>query len=161
MKIPQLKSVRELTCKLIFTSLFVDSNLEEGKCNLVWTNNLGKVCFDKNCAKTYIEESEQQLSNDMQEKLFNMLNCYCENKEKFDAIISKHLKGNFTIDKVAKMDLAILYTAMIELESSADLSEKIVVNEAIELAKQFSSANAFKFINGILGNIVKEMRVNE
>ena len=62
---------------------------------------------------------------------------------------------------LAKSDLAIIYTALTELYINIDLSEKIIVSEAVELAKKYSSENAYKFINGILRNIAKELRNNE
>ena len=62
------------------------------------------------------------------------------------------------MEKLAKTDLSVIYTAMCEIVCNVNLSEKIIVSEAVELAKKYSGENSYKFINGILRNIVKELR---
>ena len=67
----------------------------------------------------------------------------------------------YTIDKVAKMDLAILIVATYELKFMSEVSEKVAINEAVELAKKYSSDNSFKFVNGVLAEIVKKGNKDE
>ena len=54
---------------------------------------------------------------------------------------------------MAKVDLAILRLAVYELKFSSLTPEKVVINEAVELAKKYSSDNAPAFVNGVLGKI--------
>jgi transcription antitermination protein NusB len=61
------------------------------------------------------------------------------------------------IDKIAKIDLAILRLAAHELIISKSQPPKVVIDEAIELAKSFGNENSSKFINGVLGTILKEI----
>jgi transcription antitermination protein NusB len=65
-----------------------------------------------------------------------------------DAMIVKHAE-NWRFERLAAIDRAILRLAMFELRS-ADTPPKVVLNEAIELAKKFSSEDSGKFVNGIL-----------
>lgn len=65
-----------------------------------------------------------------------------------DAIIVKHSE-NWRFERLAAIDRAILRLAMHELRA-ADTPPKVVLNEAIELAKKFSSEDSGKFVNGIL-----------
>ena len=65
-----------------------------------------------------------------------------------DATIVKHAE-NWRFERLAAIDRAILRLAMYELRSS-DTPPKVVLNEAIELAKKFSSEDSGKFVNGIL-----------
>ena len=65
-----------------------------------------------------------------------------------DAMIVKHAE-NWRFERLAAIDRAILRLAMHELRS-ADTPPKVVLNEAIELAKKFSSEDSGKFVNGIL-----------
>lgn len=70
-------------------------------------------------------------------------------------LIENSLKDNWTMERVSKIDLSILKLAVYEMLYS-DIEYKIVINEAIELAKKFGEDNSKTFINGVLANIVKE-----
>lgn len=61
------------------------------------------------------------------------------------------------MDKIAKIDLAILRLAAYELLVDKSQPPKVVVDEAIELAKKFGNENSPKFINGALGAILKQL----
>ena len=84
----------------------------------------------------------------------NILNNFAEHYEEINSTISSNLKG-YTIERVYKVDLAILVLAIIELKYIKTPKE-IVINEAVELAKKFSTEKSPKFINGFLASIVKE-----
>ena len=71
-----------------------------------------------------------------------------ENIEDIDGDISSRLK-NWNIERINKVDLAILRLAKYELKYT-DIPDKVTINEAVELAKEFSSDDAPSFINGIL-----------
>jgi N utilization substance protein B len=59
------------------------------------------------------------------------------------------------IDQIARMDRIVLRMGLYELESEADVPPKVVINEAVELAKAFGGANSSKFINGVLGTLLR------
>jgi N utilization substance protein B len=59
------------------------------------------------------------------------------------------------IDKLNKIDLAILRLAVFELENS-DTPPKVVIDEAVELAKEFGADSSPSFVNGVLGTIYKK-----
>jgi len=54
------------------------------------------------------------------------------------------------------MDRAILRIGLYELENENDVPPKVVINEAVELAKAFGGENSSKFINGVLGTVLRE-----
>lgn len=64
------------------------------------------------------------------------------------------------IDKLNKIDLVILWLAVYELENE-DTPPKVVIDEAVELAKEFGSESSSSFINGVLGTIYKEAKPEE
>lgn len=70
-------------------------------------------------------------------------------------LIENSLKDKWTMERVSKIDLSILKLAIFEMIYSK-IEYKIVINEAIELAKKFGEDNSRTFINGVLANIVKE-----
>lgn len=71
-----------------------------------------------------------------------------------DALIEQYAIG-WTLSRISLLDLSILRLAFYEL-TQTDTSPNIVLNEAVELSKEFSSQESPKFINGILGNYVKK-----
>lgn len=59
------------------------------------------------------------------------------------------------LDQIARMDRLILRMGLYELENEADVPAKVVINEAVELAKAFGGDNSSKFINGVLGTLLR------
>jgi N utilization substance protein B len=60
------------------------------------------------------------------------------------------------IDQIARMDRLVLRIGLYELQSEADVPPKVVINEAVELAKAFGGDNSSKFINGVLGTLLRQ-----
>ncbi len=61
------------------------------------------------------------------------------------------------VDKIAKIDLAVLRLAVYELTVEKKEPPKVIIDEAIELAKEYGNENSSKFVNGVLGNILKSL----
>lgn len=61
------------------------------------------------------------------------------------------------IDQIARIDRAILRMALFELQQFGDVPPKVVINEAVELAKAFGSDNSSRFVNGVLGTAYKQL----
>lgn len=76
-----------------------------------------------------------------------------KNKEKIVEQIEKNLKKDWKIDRISKIDLAILKLAIYEIQYK-ELPFKVVINEAVELAKKYGEDSSKNFINGILASIV-------
>ena len=76
------------------------------------------------------------------------------NRDEIDRQISDHLRG-WTIDRLSRVDLAILRLGVYELMLK-ETAAGIVINEAVELANQYSTEKAGAFINGVLGSISRE-----
>lgn len=75
------------------------------------------------------------------------------NKEKIDEIINRYAIG-WDIDRMNKVDLAILRYSIYEI-MAGNIHPSITINEAVELAKKYSTEKSGQFINGILGNYVR------
>ena len=74
--------------------------------------------------------------------------------EVVDETIEKNLKG-WTMARLAKVDRQILRIAVYEFLYKDDIPEEVSINEAVEIARLYSSDEAPKFINGILGTIYR------
>lgn len=76
-----------------------------------------------------------------------------EHEESYVQLLSKHLKKDWTFDRLSVMERAILLVATCELLES-ELPKTIVINEAVILAKRFCDDDSYKFVNGILSQII-------
>lgn len=61
------------------------------------------------------------------------------------------------LDQIACVDKCTLELAIYELNNYKDIPHKVVINEAVELAKQFGGESSSKFVNGVLGTIYQEL----
>jgi N utilization substance protein B len=66
------------------------------------------------------------------------------------------LAPEWPIEQIARMDRVVLRMGLYELQNEADVPPKVVINEAVELAKAFGSENSSKFINGVLGTALRQ-----
>lgn len=75
-----------------------------------------------------------------------------KNYDQINKLIQK-FAPKFPIDKVAKVDLAILRLATYELAIEKKEPPKVVINEAVDLAREMGSEKAYSFVNAVLGKI--------
>ena len=78
-----------------------------------------------------------------------------EHLQEIDQLIEKSAM-NWSFTRIAKVDLSILRLAIYELKYT-DVPQKVAVNEAIEIAKIYSTEKSPRFINGILGSVITEI----
>ena len=129
-------AIREQAFKLIYSlDIQRNENLEE-QIEVYIENNM----ITEKRAKEYIRESVKGVE---------------ENKEAILKLIEKNLKSDWKIDRISKIDIAILKLAIYELEYT-EIPFKVVINEAVEIAKKYGEDTSKNFINGILASIVKE-----
>lgn len=76
-------------------------------------------------------------------------------KENILENIEKNLKSDWKIERISKIDLVILKLAIYEIKYK-ELPYKVVINEAVELAKKYGEDTSKNFVNGILASVVKE-----
>jgi transcription antitermination protein NusB len=77
-----------------------------------------------------------------------------DNLQFIDAQIAK-AAPQWPINKITKVDLAVLRLAVYELKINKKEPYKVIIDEAVEIAKQFGGDNSGSFINGVLGTIIK------
>ena len=76
-------------------------------------------------------------------------------KEEILTLIEKNLKKDWKIDRISRIDLSILKLAIYEIQYK-DIPFKVVINEAVELAKKYGEDSSKNFVNGILASIVNK-----
>lgn len=110
------------------------------------------------------EEQEEQVEIFLQENEVNEEKTVQYIKEEIQGInanepeirrtISSNLKEDWNIDRISKVDLALLKLGIYEIFYSK-LPYKVVINEVVELAKKYGDEPSPSFVNGILANIIK------
>ena len=123
---------RQLAFQLIYERLFV------------------KQYFDEEFFAILSKEEDKQFSS-------NIISSYETNKDQLKEIVSKHLIG-YEIDRVYKVDLALIYEALTEI-LYLKTPKQVAINEVVNLAKKFSTEKSSKFINGVLSSIIRDLEI--
>lgn len=79
-----------------------------------------------------------------------------EHQSELDELLTP-LAPEWPLDRIARIDRAVLRLGMYELRYSPSVPPKVVINEAVELAKAFGSDNSGKFVNGVLGTAYRTL----
>lgn len=96
--------------------------------------------------------SETIEDKDFIKSLVNGVDKHCK---KLDGILQP-IAPEWPLAQIARMDRIILRMGLYELMYEKDVPPKVVINEAVELAKAFGSENSSKFINGVLGTALRQ-----
>jgi N utilization substance protein B len=75
-------------------------------------------------------------------------------REELDDTIAAYAKG-WTVDRIAPLDINLMRVALFEIDFT-DTPAEVAIDEAVEIAKEYCGADAPKFVNGILGAVVRE-----
>jgi len=108
----------------------------------------------KELVELFYENNEIE-KNNIQEYITDIVEGINNNQEHIVKTIEKHLKEDWKIQRISKINLALLKLAIYEIEYK-EIPFKIVINEVVELAKKYGEDTSPVFINGILASVVKE-----
>jgi N utilization substance protein B len=103
--------------------------------------------------KTNVESSnhaDQDLSF-----VTDLINGVTQYKDDIDELVAK-TAPEWPLDQISVIDKSILRLALFELLYSRQVPAKVVINEAVELAKTFGGDNTSRFINGVLGTVYRQ-----
>jgi len=104
------------------------------------------------CEKLSKEAMELKENEYDQELTEELIKGTLEHKAKIDPIIEE-CAPQWPLNKIFRIDLVILEIAIFELLIKANAPEKVVIDEAIELAKEFGNDASSSFVNGVLGTV--------
>lgn len=111
----------------------------------------------KACRFAYLhdrdEKTEQEV--DLPAFLLNLVNGVNQSKDELDQQIAQHLKDGWTVDRLTLVEKTILRLGLYEM-TQFDTPQLVALNEAIELAKNFSDEKSARFVNGLLSQFVVE-----
>ncbi|MBP3431746.1 MAG: transcription antitermination factor NusB [Clostridia bacterium] len=120
--------------------------------------NAFKLIFEglfHECDEKLSIEALEQLKKDEDIKFFDeIMLAFNQNKDELKKNIEENLK-NFEYDRLFKIDLAIIYLALTEIKFCGT-PKAVAINEALEIAKVYSTEKSHKFINGLISAIINE-----
>ena len=128
------KKARDNTFKCIYQLEFENRDIDR----------ILKFCYEENKNK-----------KKKKEYIETVLNGVVKNLETIDNIILSKLK-NWTIQRIAKIDLAILRLAIYEIKYMENIPPKVSANEAVELAKTYGNNDSKSFINGVIAKVIED-----
>lgn len=104
----------------------------------------------------FIEEQQIMEESD-REYLMGVVKGVLEHEEELDTLIAQHAKG-WTIQRMPKVDLAIMRLSCYEMKYREDIPANVSINEAVEMAKKYSGEQSKAFVNGVLGKIFADLK---
>ena len=117
--------------------------------------DLGNVDIDNVLDFAWVEKETLERMGDESLSFTRLLvSGTIEHIEEIDSVIKSHLT-NWDFDRLNKVDLAILRISVYPLLFQKDLHSSIIIDEAIDISKEFGSDDSFKFINAVLDSIRK------
>lgn len=88
--------------------------------------------------------------DEVEDYALKLLNSVVENQPELDELLNRHLE-DWRMDRLTRMDACLLRLAAAEMKYMRHVDYSISINEAVDLAKQFSGEESYKLINGVLG----------
>ena len=141
------KAAREVAVHIVY---------DFGFDNEIGTESLNYFLSD-DFAKSISADTEiySQVGASQHAYILGIVNGVSDKREEIDELIKKYSVG-WNLNRISRIGMAIMRVAGYESKYVEDVSEKIAINEAVEIAKKYDSAETVSFINGILGSIVRE-----
>ncbi|RAL26558.1 transcription antitermination factor NusB [Thermoflavimicrobium daqui] len=104
-----------------------------------------------------IQERGEKLTGSFHQFYLRMIEGIKEHQSQINDLIKRYLKSGWSVDRISVVDRAILQIAIYELLYEVRTPKGVVINEAVDLAKIYSGVESSRFVNGVLGNIVKDI----
>lgn len=103
-------------------------------------------------------ETERVIKDELKlkEYVLELVNGTWNNKVAIDELLGHYLVG-WQISRLSRVDRQVLRLATYEMVYQEDVPAKVVVNEAIDLAKHFGTEDSGKFVNGVLGKMIGDL----
>ncbi len=149
----------------LFSKLLIEmESLQDFLCekNMFWDDDLPFI--SSMIVKTIKDSTPSKLAllplfknQDDQQFSINLLRHTIVNFDEFSELIDEKTQ-NWEIERVAQIDLILMQMALAELLKMPHIPVKVSINEYLELAKYYSTSNSKSFVNGILDNILSDLK---
>jgi N utilization substance protein B len=129
----------------------------EAALQILYQREVGRVSLDE-AVETFWSTQDEPRDPDVGRAATALARGTVERLDEIDRLVSETAE-HWRIERMAIVDRLVLRLAVFELRFRPDLPPGVVINEALELARRFSSEDAVKFVNGILDAIRKTLNV--
>jgi N utilization substance protein B len=121
-----------------------------------------QVLYAQELSKDPIEKVKKDLLQDIDEKesftfAEKLIQYSIDNRQRYDDLI-KTTVDNWDIERIALIDFIIIKMCLSEFFYFEEIPPKVSINEAIDLAKDYSTRNSGKFVNGILDSLLNSLQ---
>ncbi|MFL6299702.1 MAG: transcription antitermination factor NusB [Terriglobales bacterium] len=125
---------------------------------MLFQSDMGKQTADQVTKTFWAQRSDvEDDARGFAEDLFRVAN---ERLPEIDAVIQKHAE-NWRLERMAAVDRNVLRAGVAEFLGYPKTPKPVIINEALEIARKFSSPESVHFINGVLDSIAKDLAVSE
>jgi N utilization substance protein B len=154
------REARERTVQFLFQhDLNPPENLEDALAQF-WDSQRAAAIAEEKGAATWGQPIElpPPTADEAEVRLFAdpLIRGTLEHRDEADAVIKKHAK-NWDLHRIAAVDRNILRLAIYEMLHRDDIPPVVSINEAVDIAKKFSTQDSGKFVNGILDKVKDEL----
>ena len=102
-------------------------------------------------------EADEQLDEPLREFANSLVRGALARRDEIDALLTRHTQ-NWRIERMTVIDRLVLRLGVYEMLAEAETPSKVIINEAIELARSYSGEEAVGLVNGVLDAVRKELR---
>ena len=123
-----------------------------------------KVLFQIDLVSTNMEETlkytfeNDKFSDEVKEFTLTLVKGVMSNLSEIDKVINTYT-NNWSLERITNIDRNILRIAIYEILHLENIPKSVSINEAVELAKKYSTKSSFSFVNGVLGKINKKEKI--
>jgi N utilization substance protein B len=102
-------------------------------------------------------DGEQPLADSLRDFANALVRGTIDRVKEIDGVLSTHAE-NWRVERMAVIDRLILRLAVFEFMADRETPARVIINEALELARTYSGEDAVPFVNGVLDSVKKELR---
>jgi N utilization substance protein B len=118
------------------------------------------LCYELDVRGLSVDELLANLPAPADDYAEALVRGFDEHREDVDALLRKYSE-HWALERMPIVDRAVLRIGCYELGWEPELSTAVVISEAVELAKQYSTKDSGRFVNGMLGRIAEDLRAPE
>ena len=125
---------------------------------MLYQSEVGRAGASESIATYWpAREPDEQLDEPLREFANSLVRGSLERRDEIDALLTRHTQ-NWRIERMTVIDRLVLRLGVYEMLAEAETPSKVIINEAIELARSYSGEEAVGFVNGVLDAVRKELR---
>ncbi|MDT8441275.1 MAG: transcription antitermination factor NusB [Desulfuromonadales bacterium] len=144
---------REMALKILYSL----ADHEGGSLEKVLADFWGQFRFRDDILGDVADEPVGEMIPQVRAFAEQLVSGVAEHLEQIDRVIGEQ-STNWALDRMARVDLALLRLGVFELLNCPDVPHNVVINEAIELGKRFGTVETPPFINGVLDQVARKHR---